>query len=384
MGIKDCFGNTITFKHTQANGYWLITEITDTAGRVVNISYSTSAVVVSLPGNQTVTYALSPVAGQSDKYTLSSITDQAGRVAQFTYSVQNGYDNYWSKSAGGATKPYANLTQAAYPTGASSSYQYETAIGNLGSSGLSQSFRLASRHDETGLQTYNQVAYTYTGSYTGYGSYNDPNNLPSGFTYMTAIASGDGMATEYTFNNKHLPEDITIKTSGGVKLQSSAYEYNADKLPTRTRARTYGPTGVSYTETEELFAYNGYGDPTQQIRPQPHAAASVLTSQTVNFSSSFQTQSQTITLPSNLVTVLSASVNNGQASWSQNGSQLTVSVTDGYASSSSATQSKTAAATLTNTCTAIYNAQGAHVSTAYSMGHNEHQTVLYSDSQRHF
>lgn len=135
LGIKDRFGNTIKFEHTTINGHAVINKITDTVGRVVNISYETIAsgkkVTITVPGAAAIQYFLEPIAGYFNEYILVKKIDQQNRETTFNYQTSVGKFSFFSKSGRTAQNVYADLAEVHYPTGAYSRYTYEAATGNL-------------------------------------------------------------------------------------------------------------------------------------------------------------------------------------------------------------------------------------------------------------
>jgi hypothetical protein len=91
LAIQDRFSNTITFYYETFNGNTVIDKIIDTAGRTVEFTYvqleNEQRIILTLPDNNTVTYVLQKIPGQTDNYNLISVIDPAGRTTAFQYEV---------------------------------------------------------------------------------------------------------------------------------------------------------------------------------------------------------------------------------------------------------------------------------------------------------
>ncbi|MDR0916611.1 MAG: S8 family serine peptidase, partial [Oscillospiraceae bacterium] len=325
LGMADRYGNTITFKHTSINGKHLITEITDTAGRVITFTYTTTTVgktvTVSLPNNQSIQYFLEPISGQTDSYALTKAVDQDRRETLFTYSTQNGSDNYLARqvtpypgAGNAATKPYALLTTVTYPTGATSNYTYESVTGNLGTMGIQTYYRLSSVYNVANGEEFGSKTITYQGNYTGTipTTTGTAASLPLTYTYGSTVTDSFGTKTIYTFNNKHLLVATNVKSSTNATLTSQSITYNADKLPTNVSNKAYN--GTAYIERVEKYTYNNYGDMLTHVIPLPSVSLEdhkAIFAQIVDQLQISNTQPQIATHVSQTISQATASLNNG-------------------------------------------------------------------------
>jgi len=97
LAIVDRYGNQITFQHTTLNGHPVISKITDTIGREVTISYSSTQVTVTAPDGQVWRYNLTVTEG--GKVLLDAVTDPLGRVTRYNYGLQTGAFSFTSRLA---------------------------------------------------------------------------------------------------------------------------------------------------------------------------------------------------------------------------------------------------------------------------------------------
>ena len=139
--------------------------------------------------------------------------------------------------------------------------------GHIGTYGSFHYYHLISRRDaetENDLNNnfYNLEDYVEHLSYTG-NVFADPlmdsNNLPTWYTYQTAVWS-EGKRTLYTFNNKHLPISTITEGYGphiGI-LGSEAFDYDENKhLLMRSQTFYSGrPTRTAI----EMFKYDAFNN----------------------------------------------------------------------------------------------------------------------------
>lgn len=269
LAIKDRYNNIIKFEYdvTYETNHPLISRITDTFGRKVNILYTNTTtgkeVIVSLPNNQIVKYVLETIPDHPDDYILKKIIDQKNRETIFDYTIQEANFSVESKSCNGAKNYYALLNQITYPTKAKSSYAFEKTIGNMGQNGSMEYFRIISRKDIDKNIEYNNETYIYDGSYSGYPTYINPDPLPDIYTYKTVVANGSTNIS-YMFNNKHLLINKQIKDNNLNLLKETCYEYDSNKLLIKEKETSYGQDS-SFSQKETSSTYNDYGDKIKYI-----------------------------------------------------------------------------------------------------------------------
>lgn len=270
--IQDRFNNYIDFSHIQIDGHYVISDITDTTGRVVNFTYSNTATGKKVElsysgpnGNLTIQYYLEPITNYSSDYKLVKKVDQIGRETIYDYDINNVGFSITSKTNRGTNNTYANLTKIQYPTGAETEYKYEKAIGYMGSHGSTEYFRIIERKDCLEQEsTYNKQTFTYSDNYTGYGnsSVSNPYSLPDDFTYSVISINIDGIKTITTFNNEHLPINIKNYNSDNVLISEEINRYDdSTKLLNTKQSKAYNVSGNTISMIEN-FTYDadGYGN----------------------------------------------------------------------------------------------------------------------------
>jgi hypothetical protein len=128
LGIKDRFNNTIDFTYNINPGYNGSIDITDTNGKITNITFSPTNVTVTLPDSNKVKYTLE---SRTKGKVIIQKLDQLNRLTAFTYSANVAdFDNF-SRNISSPAKssiPYNLLTDVTYPSGAVSHYEYASAI----------------------------------------------------------------------------------------------------------------------------------------------------------------------------------------------------------------------------------------------------------------
>ena len=255
LGTRDRFGNTIKYEHEMVNSKPLVSKITDTVGREVLIQRTTSGnnklVTIVLPDGETIQYILTPAAGQAGKHVLSKRIDQKGRETSFTYNIVASKSDYVNSKLSQYVVTYkANLTKVEYPTGGETNYTYAKALKHVGSTSVSEVFRVTSRFEGTSAAPLNKQTFSYGANSLAY--------LYAGQTYNVTISEeATGKQTVITFNDKHLALNETTK-DGGVTAQTVATQYNAIKQPVEKTTRTF--SGSSFTESVETFEYNTHSD----------------------------------------------------------------------------------------------------------------------------
>ncbi|AOY76011.1 RHS repeat domain-containing protein [Clostridium formicaceticum] len=263
LGIVDRYNNTIKFQHTILNNYPVITKIIDSVGRTINITYSADigdsrTVIITTPDSSTVELHLENLPGHTNKYFLKKIIDQEKRETVFNYEIVEG-DFTINSDTSKSTNYLASMTSIKYPTGAESKYTYENATGNYGYRGYFTYRRVKERINIDKGRSFDKQAYTYTGNYTGYPTHQEPNNLPSEFTYTTMIQDENNCQRVFTFNNKGLKISEELKEIGKNTIKKVTNEYNANKLKIKENTISYDPSGTS-SSLQMNWNYNDYGD----------------------------------------------------------------------------------------------------------------------------
>ena len=298
LGIRDRFNNEIKFWYTDIriyqNTYPLISKIQDSVGRVINFSYSSNSIVltVSAPNeaNQlSITYAKSLahktvfVNGtdiESYAYpVLDSVTDTLGRTTYYeNYYNYNG--NTWpsvkflynSKNIGnGAKEEFYLLGAVVYP-GSKTFYEYEKTTRNLGADGAAEAYRIKSRYDRIQrhniatqsmewLPAMNKADYTYGGDYTGYPDYLGNTALPEAYRFWSQVKSSSDILTKTTFNG--FKQNIQVETTAGNNEKTvmknlefyGSYRY----LPAKIETSQYAGDGTLARTLYTEYVYNTWG-----------------------------------------------------------------------------------------------------------------------------
>ncbi|MDP3486820.1 MAG: DUF6531 domain-containing protein, partial [Bacillota bacterium] len=243
LGIKDRYGNTITFKHTLWNGHHLIGEIIDSLGRITRLSYSQSAVELTAPDGRVWRYNLASTS--TGKPVLNSAVDPLGRTTSYAYQLDTGHFSFTSKNTLPVANVFGNLKSVTYPTGGSSSYNYLKTRDNLGNDGARELYKISSRQDNIDTAVFNLVNYTYQGEPGGYPSYYSPFNLPSAYSYSGTMTKADGTTVKTTYNNLHL--QTRVETEGPGIKQVVVMAYDSKKTPTQVTATAFNTSGGSTT-----------------------------------------------------------------------------------------------------------------------------------------
>lgn len=269
---KDKFGNTISFQYVvygpdASNTY--PSKIIDSVGREINFIYSetstTKKVTIKLPDNNDIEIELDKIPDMPidvvGENVLKRIKRQNNQETVFTYSLSQGnFDFLEGDSKQPVPNTYALLENITYPTSAQVDFNYEKTTGNLGNYGFLEYFRVTQRKEIESNNDYNIETYTYTGNYTGYGTHNDPNNLPDTYTYTTTITDSNNLAKTYTLSNKHLLKKEEVKENGTTLKTKVENTYNNEKLLTKKVIENYDNSNT--VKTVENFEYDTtkYGD----------------------------------------------------------------------------------------------------------------------------
>ncbi|MBS3938335.1 MAG: RHS repeat protein, partial [Peptococcaceae bacterium] len=253
LGIKDRYGNTITFKHTLWNGHHLIGEIVDSLGRETRLTYSQSAVELTAPDGRVWRYNLAPTS--TGKPVLSSAVDPLGRITSYAYQLDTGYFSFTNKHSLTVANIFANLQSVIYPTGGSSSYTYIKARDNLGNDGARELYKISSRQDNIDATVANLVNYTYQGEPGGYPTTSSPFNLPPSYSYSGTMIKADGTTVKTAYNNLHL--QTKLETDGPRFKQTIETTYNINKTPNQVQTTSFtGGASISTTTSTTFDNYN--------------------------------------------------------------------------------------------------------------------------------
>jgi len=318
LGIVDRYGNKITFQHIDRTGYdgvtnKVISSITDSVGRVVTFAYDTTlqttgtfngegitVAVKDLTGavKQSVTFmkwrSASTLNGNPDGYApyLYSIQNQNGEKTYFGYTVATGNFDYYKKAYDSYSgyNSYFSMTKVYYPTSVTT-YQYEKTNRNLGASGLGEDIRVNARFDQmykysasTGTNQafgdLNHLDYVYTGDYTGYPAYTDPNNLPSSFTYTStnivrSSTATAGLTTISVLNGIGQTLSVETRAANGEKkiIRNVSFHSSYTSKPTRVQTEDYaiGDTAATANILISDTQYTDWGEIASETAPLTQA-----------------------------------------------------------------------------------------------------------------
>jgi len=260
--ISDAYGNTIQFKYGNVSPYGkVLTSITDAIGNTITISY-TSANVTLTSGNKTVTYSKQSLWG---KEFLASVQDPAGRKTQYSYSNKSAYFNFPSNTSANQPllNPYGLLTTVTHPTGATTTYTYESSpiTRSLGSSsGYNQSYRIYKRHDQIASTQYNALTFSYSGHAFS--------NFSSSYSFSTTV--NDGLKqTTYAHSKQFVSDTIPAayyttnitETAGSLQRRTSMTYDQTRRLPVPlTTSQTHVSGSTVSTAVTESQTYDDYGN----------------------------------------------------------------------------------------------------------------------------
>jgi len=305
LGIVDRYGNTLKFQHIDRTTYdgqshKVISSITDTVGRVVTFAYETNlqtapettgegiTVTVQDPNgiqSQQVVYMKNKAAleinGQADGYVpaLWYIQNQANEITRFGY-INEAYTNfdYLRKQN---SPPYSGMNFSTllgaviYPRSVTW-YQYQKYQSNLGDSGFTDEYRVTSRKDtlfkydaasgqygtSAIAQGYNQMNYSYTGSYTGYtGTYGAPGNYNYSTSSIVQSSSAmGGLTTTTQFNQDGQILSETTRASNGERkvVTNQSFDTTYKTKPVQTMLSEYGSD--SDNSPNQLYTEMKYTD----------------------------------------------------------------------------------------------------------------------------
>lgn len=324
LGIKDRLNNEIKFRHINQKIYDktfpLISQITDSVGRVISFTYINDNIDIAVKApnesNQIhVTYKrifmtreITRNGKVIDNYQypiLDYVTDAKGRN---TY-----YKNYNDGTllSDNFSFLYKTLHEHAGPRyllgaveyqGSRTVYEYEKTIHNYGADGLTEEYRIKSRHDE--LQRYNnstqskewlpnyynKVDYTYSGlDYTGFPDHPDEEKLPATYQFWSESTDGNGLKTKNIFNGSKqlIQTEITASNNEKKVVKNLEFNTNYKYLPTKTETSEYASdgslahkyyTGTTYTD------WGGISSSTAPLTEQQYADANTKKKYTTSYS----------------------------------------------------------------------------------------------------
>ncbi|MBW4085753.1 RHS repeat domain-containing protein [Paenibacillus sp. S150] len=325
LGIVDRFGNSITFKYglywhsDMWNSSYLMTQIIDSVGRVVDFSYDwinskKAEPNIDLPDenltitvkdlnntvSQKVVYTRARVGYWHKKYLgfidgvdkffgewegrttpeLKSITMQNGEQLKFSY-VRGAYvyntktkpekldiRQLFSYEAGNEL-----LSSIEYPN-SRTVYEMGYQARSMGPEGSMDTPVVRARYDQIKKSgafagRYNEMAYSYNGSYDGYPTFYYSNQIPVSHTYSSVIQSvADNLKVTHLFNGKgQLLSAETVAGNGERKVdKNTAFHSIYTNYPITTETAEYGPGSTVaartlYTATD----YDEWGNVLSQI-----------------------------------------------------------------------------------------------------------------------
>lgn len=276
LGIKDRYNNVIRFRYTSITIFGsstpVISEITDSIGRVVTFTYAGTDINLQVKApNETNTLSIKysrSFANVQSYYnnniltnynfpTLESVTDPLNRETKYI-NYYNFNNNSWpSESFSYSTKNVTGLNTRnryllgaiVYP-GSKTLYKYEKVTRNLGSDGAIENYRIKSRHDEVQRKntntnimewiTNNNEDYSYSGDYTGYPTYTSEEVIPNTYQFWSQSTNNCGMTVQTAFNGNKQEIWVSNTASNNEKEIMNIEEYNNNYK--------YLPIRLLYTE----------------------------------------------------------------------------------------------------------------------------------------
>nr|WP_305121013.1 RHS repeat-associated core domain-containing protein [Saccharibacillus sp. JS10] len=287
IGTKDAYGNVILVQYAQAavneqNSYPLISKIIDTLNREIVFSYKANAVTVTYAGKSLV-FNKTLISGTNKKRTLSSVVNENGETTSYGYAKQETkYDAVTNAGAAEEKVVYMALTQATYPTGARTGYEYGQTSKHLGDQGTLGYYRVTKRYDEMRESTFkkkNVVVYDYTNAT----DFSDPAQTTSTVKRTTITNPNDAshlptvekISETTVLNADHLAIKETREKAGEYKKQvDTVYD------PDQQLAVQITETDTDYTQTPEktgnkvhAYTYDNYGNVLTYTNPLGHISS---------------------------------------------------------------------------------------------------------------
>ncbi len=296
VGVKDRFGNKITFTHTNrqvlGKTYPFISQIVDSIGRIVTFTYQNTiqkpdgeftgediVVTVKDPDNaqHTVSFKYTKSRqlarfrsnGQiTDTYYLpylGEVTDRVGLKTAYYYNrVQNGMldaneilFNFSNKniSEPNSAKMFAAILSVVRYPHSETSYWYDRTVRNLGPDGATQAHRVTERYDRIKRYDTSSGTYTHMGNDpTKISTVNDPNadkinyvtyEYTNDYTGYPTYASTEVMPDSYTFSSK-------FKLSSGQNVKQT-YNKQMQMLEAEVTTSDNEKKRVTYQEFDAVF-----------------------------------------------------------------------------------------------------------------------------------
>ncbi|MFE6799894.1 RHS repeat-associated core domain-containing protein [Paenibacillus chitinolyticus] len=268
--ISDRYKNSTQFEYTYVDPYGqVLTKVRDAAANEINISYSSSEVIVHYGDRQVKLIKGKDAKGNKDL--LNAVVDPEGRTTRYSYDIRASRFDYVQYKEG--ENYIALLKQIIHPTGARSVYDYNNFWGYTGPTAAEDVFRATSKEDivdyvDGTSQKSNASTYIYDGNYRGRYSWDNTfytlvkngltetnftykkkymNDLLPDVFYNTEIGSQAGAekhVTKQTFDEKrNLPVPIEVTTTAANGGSSSS--------PVTVK-RTYDDYSNVLTETDPL------------------------------------------------------------------------------------------------------------------------------------
>ncbi|WP_405111623.1 RHS repeat-associated core domain-containing protein [Paenibacillus sp. FSL K6-1217] len=294
LGIKDRFGNTITFKYEGPNS-WQLSSIVDSVGREVKFTYEDNLMNSNFNGENVSIQVFDENGRPSESVMLTKgrqaikvnelqtyvpflqkVTNQKGDKIYFDYqhelaryNPQGINRNYENKNY------YALLKKIQFPN-SSSEYSYDKVVRNLPYEDSVEEFRINSRSDHTGLKAYNQYKYTYWKDYTGEHFTQWPGHLPDGYQYSTSViqisdsaSNGTTALRVFDKDNKLLRTETQAPNGEKKVVNNTAFDPTFIHRPVKTTLSDYG-VGDSEQTANHLYTetvYNEWGSVHKETSP---------------------------------------------------------------------------------------------------------------------
>ncbi|HYE83327.1 MAG TPA: RHS repeat-associated core domain-containing protein [Clostridia bacterium] len=332
LAIMDRYGNTIKFEYSaleykidgRTKEKRLISKITDTVGRVVNIQYKENygfgvkpvsthnysqeesykesnnpdekysgdlegrfQVIIELPNGRSIIYDKSAALVSEGsrnviRTRLQRVYDVDGKVKfHYWYEQQDLGFTFMNGESYEVYNPYENLVQINdFKTNKITRYIYDTYKKSLGDKGSMQYRKIVAKEEmeKTGYlanekdfsKRYagvlkNRITYAYTREPDGFGhsGYNEGwDYLKDKYRYFTDVKDMKNAVTRYTYNGIH--ELVNIEESGPNHKTSITTEYDEKKFPIKTEKQIYnvvnGVAAGDPVKKIENFRYDEYGN----------------------------------------------------------------------------------------------------------------------------
>lgn len=311
LGKRDRLGNEIKFRHTLMKiydkSYPLISQITDSTGRVIHFSYGENTITISvtIPGENdemVVQYVremrqakyLKRDGYSYDSYTYPVLTKMINpngeeKYYEDFYHYNNNTlpeENYEYTPQSSYQKP-VSCNMARYLIGAvvykgyKTRYDYEKVIRNSGKDGKTEAYRIKDRFEQIQRMlpddtetlsdwegSYNRIDYTYGGDCTGYPTYKTEENLPESYQFWSAATDSTGLSHKYVFNGTKQLICQEDEAANGEKNVTSyeTFDTNYKNKPTLIKTSSYASDGTLANELYEQITYNNWGGVTTKTK----------------------------------------------------------------------------------------------------------------------